>query len=102
METTVNVGSLALVEMELWLELINLGIALWVLWLIYAAKDRVKGNLGHVWNLLGLGVVAFALLELIGILTLTEVANFSGWGDIAELVLIVSLLLSVNHLKKVK
>lgn len=102
METSVNVGSLALVEMELWLELINLGLALWVLWLVYAAKDKVKGSLGHVWKLLGLGVVAFALLELVGILTLTEVANFAGWGDVFELVLIVSLLLAVNHLKRVK
>ena len=102
METTVNVGSSALVEMELWLEIINLGLALWVLWLVYASKDKAKGVLSHVWSLLGLAVVAFAVLELIGILTLSQVANFAGWGDIAELVMIVSLLLAVNHLKKVK
>lgn len=102
MEAGVNVGSMALVDMELWLELINLGLALWVLWLVYAQKDRAKGALGHVWKLLGLGVVAFAVLEMIGILTLTQVANFAGWGEVFELVLIVSLLLAVNHLKKVK
>jgi hypothetical protein len=102
METNISLGSSALVEMELWLEVINLGIALWVLWLVYGMKDRVKGTLGHVWNLLALTVVAFAVVEMIGVLTLTNVADFAGWADIAELVLVVSLLLVVNHLKKVK
>jgi len=102
METTISVGSVALVEMELWLELVNLGLALWVLWVVYSMKDRVRGVLGHIWNLLGLAAVAFAAVELIGILTLTNVANVSGWVDIAELILIISLLLVVNHLRKVK
>lgn len=103
METeVVYLGSQSLVDMELWLEVINLALALWVLWIAYTTQHRVKGVVGHVWNLLALAVVAFAVVEMMGILGLSGVVDFAGWTDLAELVLIGSLLVMTHHLKKVK
>lgn len=86
---------------EPYLEILNLVIALTILGISITLLPKLGGDVGESWRWVTLAVIAFAVLEIYGVLKGFKIFEISGLGDLIELFFGVFLLIGIFKLKKI-